>query len=60
MINLYSGEDIIPIVIAAVAMAIVLFILIFIVCAVCMKKKKTEEKMKPLTVCHNIYVTKTE
>merc|ERR1711963_426083 len=43
------GEDIIPIVIAAVAMAIVLFILIFIVCAVCMKKKKTEEKMKPLT-----------
>ena len=31
-------------------MAIVLFILIFIICAVCMKKKKTEEKMKPFTV----------
>jgi hypothetical protein len=30
-------------------MAIVLFILIFIICAVCMKKKKTEEKMKPFT-----------
>ena len=44
------GEDIIPIVIAAIAMAIVLFILIFIICAVCMKKKKTEEKMKPFTV----------
>ena len=36
--------------IAAVAMAIVLFILVFIICAVCMKKKKTEEKLKPFTV----------
>ena len=43
------GEDVIPVVIAAVAMAIVLFILVFIICAVCMKKKKTEEKMKPFT-----------
>ena len=31
-------------------MAIVLFILVFIICAICMKKKKTEEKLKPLTV----------
>ena len=43
------GEDVIPVVIAAIAMAIVLFILVFIICAVCMKKKNTEKKMKPHT-----------
>ena len=42
------GEDVIPVVIAAVAMAIVLFILVFIICAVC-KKKKKQEKMAPFT-----------
>ena len=31
-------------------MAIVLFILVFIVCAVCMKKKKTDDKIVPMTV----------
>jgi hypothetical protein len=44
------GEDVIPVVLAAAGMAIILFILIFVICAICMKKKKTEEKMKPLTV----------
>ena len=42
------GEDVIPVIIAAVAMAIVLFILFFIICAVCAKKKATDKK--PFTV----------
>ena len=50
------GDDIIPILIAAVAMAIVLAILVFIICAVCMKKKKTEEKVKPFTVSRTVAV----
>jgi len=43
------GDDVIPIVIAAVGAAVVVFIIIFICCAICMKNKKTEEKLKPLT-----------
>ena len=45
-----QGDDVIPIVIAAVGAAVVVFIIIFICCAICMKNKKTEEKLKPLTV----------
>ena len=45
-----EGDDIIPIAIAAVGAAVVVFIIIFICCAICMKNKKTEEKLKPLTV----------
>ena len=48
--SLLPGDDIIPIIIAAAAAAVVIFIIIFICCAICMKNKKTEEKLKPLTV----------
>ena len=53
--NLSIGDDIVPIIIAAAAAAVVIFIIIFVCCAICMKNKKTEEKLKPLTVrVHNL------
>ena len=52
-----EGDDIIPIAIAAVGAAVVVFIIIFICCAICMKNKKTEEKLKPLTVKRDFFMT---
>ena len=47
------GDDVVPIIIAAAAAALVIFLIIFMCCAICMKNKKTEEKLKPLTVITN-------
>ena len=56
-VNSCEGDDIIPIVLAAVAAAVVVFVIIFICCAICMKNKKTEEKLKPLTVLTSQLIT---
>ena len=57
IVEYFEGDDIIPIVLAAVAAAVVVFIIIFICCAICMKNKKTEEKLKPLTVKRDFFMT---
>ena len=54
-------ESALLIILSACGMAIALFILVFIICAVCIKKKKTNDKLKPFTVSkHQVSYTNLE